>query len=107
MQQNRALLERTGRRHHVLTYAASVYDRTSNFNDDPELMEHCETAALVHRIGPPERNAKVVDGALLHALCGKAITLIERDGIEHALPISFDDDVRQSNACLRDGCSAS
>lgn len=81
MQQNRALLERTGRRHHVLTYAASVYDRTSNFNDDPELMEHCETAALVHRIGPPERNAKVVDGALLHALCGKAITLIERDGI--------------------------
>jgi glycosyltransferase involved in cell wall biosynthesis len=81
MQQNRALQERTGRRHHVLTYAASVYDRNSNFNDDPELMEHCETAAVVHRIGPPERNVKVFDGALLRALSGKAITLIERDGI--------------------------
>src|SRR6478672_8759170 len=81
MQQNRALRERTGRRHHVLTYAASVYDRRSNFNDDPALMEHCENAAVVHRIGPPERNVKVVDGALLHALSGKAIALIEHEGI--------------------------
>lgn len=81
MQQNRALLERTGRRHHVLTYEASVYDRESNFNDDPELMEHCDNAAVVHRVGPPERNVKVFDGALLHAFSGKAITLIEHEGV--------------------------
>jgi glycosyltransferase involved in cell wall biosynthesis len=81
MQQNRALLEHTGRRHHVLTYAASVYDRESNFNDDPDLMEHCETAAVVHRIGPQERNVKVFDGALIHAFSGKAIKLIEHEGI--------------------------
>lgn len=81
MQQNRALLERTGRRHHVLTYAASVYDRESNFNDDPELMEQCEHAAVVHRIEPQERNVKVFDGTLLHAFSGKAIKLIEHEGI--------------------------
>ena len=81
MQQNRALLERTGRRHHVLTYHASVYDRESNFNDDPDLMDQCETAAVVHRIWPPERNVKVFDGALLHAFSGRALTLIEREGI--------------------------
>jgi glycosyltransferase involved in cell wall biosynthesis len=81
MQQNRALLERTGSRHHVLTYAASVYDRESNFNDDPDLMEQCEQAAVVHRIGPQERNVKVFDGTLLHAFSGKAITLIEHEGI--------------------------
>jgi glycosyltransferase involved in cell wall biosynthesis len=81
MHQNRALLECTGRRHHVLTYHACVYDRKSNFNDDPELMEHCETAAVVHRIGPPERNVKVFDGALLHAFSGRALTLIEQEGI--------------------------
>src|SRR5262249_12852325 len=56
MQQNRALLESTGRKHHELTYDARVYDRESNFNDDPDLMEQCETAAVVHRIGPQERN---------------------------------------------------
>src|SRR5262249_3717287 len=81
MQQNRALLDRTGRRHHVLTYDASVYDRESNFNDDPDLMEQCEQAAVVHRIAPPERNVKVFDGALLHAFSGKAIKLIEHEGI--------------------------
>jgi glycosyltransferase involved in cell wall biosynthesis len=81
MQQNRALLESTGRRHHVLTYDASVYDRESNFNDDPDLMEQCENAAVVHRIGPPERNVKVFDGALIHAFSGKAIKLIEHEGI--------------------------
>jgi glycosyltransferase involved in cell wall biosynthesis len=81
MQQNRALFERTGRRHHVLTYAANVYDRESNFNDDPDLMEHCENAAVVHRIGPQERNVKVFDGALLHAFSGRAIKLIEHEGI--------------------------
>ncbi|MBO0795839.1 MAG: glycosyltransferase family 4 protein [Ktedonobacteraceae bacterium] len=81
MQQNRALLESTGRRHHVLTYDASVYDRESNFNDDPELMEQCENAAVVHRIGLPERNVKVFDGALIHAFSGKAIKLIEHEGI--------------------------
>lgn len=81
MQQSRALLERTGRPHHVLTYDASVYDRESNFNDDPDLMAHCENAAVVHRIGAPERNVKVFDGALLHAFSGKAITLIEHEGI--------------------------
>jgi glycosyltransferase involved in cell wall biosynthesis len=81
MQQNRALLERTGRKHHELTYAVSVYDRESNFNDDLELMEQGENAAVVHRIGPPERNVKVFDGALIHAFIGKAITLIEHEAI--------------------------
>src|SRR5690348_14589141 len=81
MQQNRALLERTGAKHHVLTYDVSVYDRESNFNDDPDLMEQCETAAVVHRIGPQARNVKVFDGALIHAFIGKAITLIEHEGI--------------------------
>jgi glycosyltransferase involved in cell wall biosynthesis len=81
MQQNRALLERTGRKHHELTYALSVYDRESNFNDDPELMAHCESAAVVHRLGPPERNVKVFDGALIHAFTGKAMTLIEHEGV--------------------------
>src|SRR5215813_13812158 len=81
MQQNRALLERTERRHHVLTYAASVYDRESNYNDDPDLMEQCEHAAVVHRIASPERNVKVFDGALLHAFSGKAIKLIEHEAI--------------------------
>ena len=81
MQQNRALLESTGRKHHELTYDACVYDRASNFNDDPDLMEQCETAAVVHRIGPPERNVKVFDGALIHGFIGKAITLIEHEGI--------------------------
>jgi glycosyltransferase involved in cell wall biosynthesis len=81
MQQNRALLEHTGGKHHVLTYDASVYDRESNYNDDPELMEQCETAAVVHRVGPQERNVKVFDGALIHAFIGKAITLIEREDI--------------------------
>ena len=81
MQQNRALLERTGRKHHELTYDVSVYDRASNFNDDPDLMEQCENAAVVHRIGPQERNVKVFDGALIHAFIGKAITLIEHEGI--------------------------
>jgi len=81
MQQNKALLERTDRRHHVLTYDACVYDRECNFNDDPDLMEQCEQAAVVHRIGPPERNVKVFDGALIHAFSGKAIALIEHEGI--------------------------
>jgi glycosyltransferase involved in cell wall biosynthesis len=81
MQQNRALLERTGRKHHELTYEVSVYDRQSNFNDDADLMEQCESAAVVHRIGPPERNVKVFDGALIHAFIGKAMTLIEHEGI--------------------------
>lgn len=81
LQQNRALFERTGRRHHVLTYAAQVYDRESNFHEDPELMEHCETAAVVHRIDPPERNVKVFDGALIQAFSGKAITLIAHEGV--------------------------
>jgi glycosyltransferase involved in cell wall biosynthesis len=81
MQQNRALLERTGRKHHELTYDASVYDRESNFNDDRELMEQCENAAVVHRIGPQEANVKVFDGTLIHAFIGKAITLIEHEGI--------------------------
>jgi glycosyltransferase involved in cell wall biosynthesis len=81
MQQNRALLESTGRKHHVLTYDASVYDRESNFNDDPDLMEQCESAAVVHRIGPQERNVKVFDGILIHAFTGKAIKLIEHEGI--------------------------
>jgi glycosyltransferase involved in cell wall biosynthesis len=81
MQQNRALLERTGGKHHVLTYDASVYDRESNFNDDPDLMEQCESAAVVHRIGPQARNVKVFDGALIHAFIGKAITLIEHEDI--------------------------
>lgn len=81
MQQNRALFERTGGKHHVLTYDASVYDRESNFNDDPDLMEQCETAAVVHRIGPQEPNVKVFDGALIHAFIGKAITLIEHEDI--------------------------
>jgi glycosyltransferase involved in cell wall biosynthesis len=81
MQQNRALLESTGRKHHVLTYDASVYDRESNFNDDPDLMEQCESAAVVHRIGPQERNVKVFDGTLIHAFSGKAIKLIEHEGI--------------------------
>src|SRR5262249_44373480 len=81
MQQNRALLESTGRRHHVLTYDTSVYDKESNFNDDADLMEQCENAAVVHRIGPPERNVKVFDGALIHAFSGKAIKLIEYEGI--------------------------
>jgi glycosyltransferase involved in cell wall biosynthesis len=81
MQQNRALLERTGRKHHELTYDVSVYDRESNFNDDPELMEQCENAAVVHRIGPQEPNVKVFDGILIHAFIGKAITLIEHEGI--------------------------
>ncbi len=81
MQQNRALLESTGRKHHELTYEACVYDRASNFNDDPDLMEQCEAAAVVHRIGPPERNVKVFDGALIHGFIGKAITLIEHERI--------------------------
>jgi glycosyltransferase involved in cell wall biosynthesis len=81
MQQNRALLERTGRKHHELTYAVSVYDRESNFNDDPDLMEQGENAAVVHRIGPQEPNVKVFDGGLIHAFIGKAITLIEHEGI--------------------------
>ncbi len=81
MQQNRALLERTGRKHHVLTYDASVYDRESNFNDDPDLMEQCENAAVVHRMGAQERNVKVFDGTLIHAFTGKAIKLIEHEGI--------------------------
>jgi glycosyltransferase involved in cell wall biosynthesis len=81
MQQNRALLEDTGRKHHELTYDARVYDRESNFNDDPDLMEQCETAAVVHRIGLQERNVKVFDGALIHAFIGKAIKLIEHEDI--------------------------
>src|SRR5499427_10224849 len=81
MQQNRALLESTGRKHHELTYDASVYDRESNFNDDPDLMEQCENAAVVHRIGAQERNVKVFDGTLLHAFGGKAIKLIEHEDI--------------------------
>jgi glycosyltransferase involved in cell wall biosynthesis len=81
MQQNRALLERTGRKHHELTYDVNVYDRESNFNDDPDLMEQCENAAVVHRIGPQEPNVKVFDGILIHAFIGKAITLIEHEGI--------------------------
>jgi glycosyltransferase involved in cell wall biosynthesis len=81
MQQNRALLESTGRKHHELTYDACVYDRESNFNDDPDLMEQCEAVAVVHRIGPQERNVKVFDGALIHAFIGKAITLIEHEEI--------------------------
>ncbi|MGZ3601026.1 MAG: glycosyltransferase family 4 protein [Ktedonobacterales bacterium] len=81
MQQNRALFESTGRKHHELTYDASVYDRESNFNDDPDLMEKCEHAAVVHRIGPQERNLKVFDGTLLHAFTGKALKLVEHEGI--------------------------
>src|SRR5262249_23010011 len=45
------------------------------------LMEQCESAAVVHRIGPQERNVKVLDGALIQAFIGKAITLIENEGI--------------------------
>jgi glycosyltransferase involved in cell wall biosynthesis len=81
MQQNRALLENTGRKHHELTYDACVYDRESNYNDDPDLLEQCESVAVVHRIGPQERNVKVFDGALIHAFIGKAITLIEHEDI--------------------------
>jgi glycosyltransferase involved in cell wall biosynthesis len=44
-------------------------------------MEQCETVAVVHRIGPQERNVKVFDGALIHAFIGKAITLIEHEDI--------------------------
>jgi glycosyltransferase involved in cell wall biosynthesis len=81
MQQNRALLERTGRKHHELTYDACVYERESNFNDDPDLMEQSESAAVVHRVGPPERNVKVFDGALIQGFIGKAIKLVEHEGI--------------------------
>jgi glycosyltransferase involved in cell wall biosynthesis len=36
---------------------------------------------VVHRIGPPERNVKVFDGALIQGFIGKAIRLIEHEGI--------------------------
>ena len=80
--QNRALHEITGRLHHELTYDQSVYDRSSNFNDSPDLICEAESVAHVIRVEPDvTANVKVFDGALTKAFVGHLLDLVDEHDI--------------------------
>src|SRR5690348_11919890 len=80
--QGKALFEMSGEKHFEVTYDPSVYDKSSNYNNSPELMREAEKYVNVYRIFPDnKKNVKVFDGALIKAFTGQVINLIEEKGV--------------------------
>lgn len=80
--QGKALLEMTGEKQYEVTYDQSLYDTATNYNTSPELMSEAEQAMHVYRVLPDHKgNAKVLDGALIKALIGQVLTLIQEKDI--------------------------
>lgn len=78
MNQGRALYEMTGYKHYEVTYHPDVYDKSTNFNDSPELIKKSETHLYIHRVKPANLpNVKVFDGELTKSFIGQLINLIQ------------------------------
>lgn len=79
MNQGRALFEISGYKHHEVTYAAEIYDKTTNYNSSSQLLKKCKQFLYVHRVKPSSSaKGKVLDGELIKAFTGKVINLIEK-----------------------------
>jgi glycosyltransferase involved in cell wall biosynthesis len=80
--QGKALLEMTGEKHYEVTYDQSLYDKTTNYNNSPELMSEAEQYLHVYRVLPDHfGNVKVLDGTLIKAFIGQVINLINEKNI--------------------------
>lgn len=80
--QGKALLEMTGEKHYEVTYDASLYEQTTNYNNSPDLLFEAEQHVHVYRVLPDYKsNGKVLDGALIKAFIGQVINLIVEKNI--------------------------
>lgn len=78
MNQGRALYEMTGYKHYELTYHPDMYDKSTNFNNSPQLIKKSEKYIYVQRVKPSNvSNTKVFDGELTKAFIGQLINLIQ------------------------------
>lgn len=82
MNQGRALYEITGYKHHEITYHSDMYDKSTNFNNSPQLLKKASKYLYVHRVKPSSSaKGKVLDGELTKAFIGKTINLIQSKDI--------------------------
>lgn len=82
MNQGRGLFEITGYKHFEVTYDPSVYDKSVNFNDSPDLIKYSKKYLQVSQVGASSlKNTKVLEGELMKAFIGKVINLIEQKDI--------------------------
>lgn len=82
MNQGRGLFELTGYKHYEITYDPSVYDKSVNYNDSPELIKYSKKFLHVSQVGASSlKNTKVLEGELMKAFIGKIINLIEKKDI--------------------------
>jgi glycosyltransferase involved in cell wall biosynthesis len=82
MNQGRGLCELTGYKHYEVTYDSSLYDKSVNFNDSPDLLKYSKKYLNVSRIKASKiTNSKVVEGELTKAFMGEIIHLLEKKDI--------------------------
>lgn len=78
MNQGRGLYEITGYKHHEVSYHPDTYDRSTNFNNSPQLIKKSQKYLYLHKVRQSgSSNVKVFDGELIKAFIGKLINLIQ------------------------------
>lgn len=82
MNQGRGLFELTNSKHFEVTYEPSLYDKSVNFNDSPELIKYSKKYLNVSYVDYSKViNNKVVEGELTKAFLGEIIYLLEKKDV--------------------------